>query len=206
MNDRLAVVFEREGAKYLKDPWAARNDYIKVILDRREETIQQYFSCHGARGLTQQDWFRPLRLLEMARHTLLMYTSCGWFFTDLSGIETIQVMKYAARALQLGQRYLKEPLEEPFLQILEKARSNIDRREWPADLQSPGQAGGGGLSQGGQPVGRVLAQRPGALLSQPYLSFSGETSGSRGPHPGDPGVGLGPSAGDLRHYPVGRKI
>ncbi len=127
LNDRLAVVFEREGAKYLKDPWAARNDYIQVILDRREETIQQYFSRHGARGLTQKDWFQPLRLLEMARHTLLMYTSCGWFFTDLSGIETIQVMKYAARALQLGQRYLEESLEEPFLQILEKARSNIDQ-------------------------------------------------------------------------------
>ena len=125
LNDRLAQVFEEEGAKYLQDPWAARDDYIKVILDRREETLARFFSQHGAHGLTRETWFQPLRLLEMQRHILLMYTSCGWFFADLAGLETIQVMKYAARALQLGQRYLQESLEEPFLQILEKAKSNL---------------------------------------------------------------------------------
>jgi alpha-amylase/alpha-mannosidase (GH57 family) len=125
LNDRLAQVFVEEGARYLRDPWAARHDYIEVILDRREETIDRFFSRHGVRGLDRQTWFQPLRLLEMQRHTLLMYTSCGWFFADLAGLETIQVMKYAARALQLGQRYLQEDLEEPFLQILEKARSNL---------------------------------------------------------------------------------
>jgi hypothetical protein len=61
----------------------------------------------------------------MQRHTLLMYTSCGWFFTDLAGLETIQVMKYAARALQLGDYFAGKPLEEPFLKILEQARSNV---------------------------------------------------------------------------------
>jgi len=125
LNERLALVFEEEGAKYLKDPWAARDDYIEVILDRREETLKRFFARHGVRGLTHRTWFKPLRLLEMQRHILLMYTSCGWFFADLAGLETIQVMKYAARALQLGQRYLKESLEEPFLQILEKGQSNI---------------------------------------------------------------------------------
>jgi len=125
LNERLAHVFEAEGARYLKDPWAARNDYIEVILDRREETVARFFSRHGVPGLDRQTWFQPLRLLEMQRHTLLMYTSCGWFFADLAGLETIQVMQYAARALQLGQRYLQESLEEPFLQILEKAKSNL---------------------------------------------------------------------------------
>ncbi len=124
LNDRLTQIFEREGAKYLKDPWAARNDFIEVILDRREETIAPFFARHGVKALTHQSWFQPLRLLEMQRHVLLMYTSCGWFFADLSGIETIQVMKYAARALQLGQRLTQENLEEPFLKILEQAESN----------------------------------------------------------------------------------
>jgi alpha-amylase/alpha-mannosidase (GH57 family) len=125
LNDRLAKVYEEMGAQYLKDPWAARNDYIEVILDRREETIERFFSRHGVKGLTRQDWLTPLRLLEMQRHTLLMYTSCGWFFTDLAGLETIQVMKYAARALQLGAYFATEPLEEPFLKILEQAQSNV---------------------------------------------------------------------------------
>ncbi|MFZ2088994.1 MAG: DUF3536 domain-containing protein [Desulfobaccales bacterium] len=125
LNDRLAQIYEEEGAKYLKDPWAARNDYIEVILDRRDETIERFFSHHGVMNLSPQTWFQPLRLLEMQRHSLLMFTSCGWFFTDLSGLETIQVMKYAARALQLGNYLAREPLEEPFLKILEQARSNI---------------------------------------------------------------------------------
>jgi hypothetical protein len=125
LNGRLDKIFEEEGAAFFKDPWAARNDYLEIILDRREETVARFLSRHGVGELAPGDWFHPLRLLEMQRHTLLMYTSCGWFFADISGLETIQVMKYAARAMQLGQRLTREPLEEPFLKILEQAKSNI---------------------------------------------------------------------------------
>lgn len=125
LNERLARIFEEEGSKYLKDPWAARNDYIEVILDRREETVASFFARHGAARLERAHWPTALRLLEMERHALLMYTSCGWFFADLAGLETIQVMKYAARALQLGEIFSRQPLEEPFLQHLERARSNL---------------------------------------------------------------------------------
>ncbi|MFW6123515.1 MAG: DUF3536 domain-containing protein, partial [Thermodesulfobacteriota bacterium] len=124
LNSRLAQIFEKQGAKYLKDPWAARNAYIEVILDRREEIIAKFFARHGVKGLTRESWLVALRLLEMQRHALLMYTSCGWFFNDLAGLETIQVLKYAARALQLGQYFSREPLEEPFLKRLEAAASN----------------------------------------------------------------------------------
>ncbi len=68
-----------------------------------------------------------LKLLEMQRHSLLMYTSCGWFFADISGMKSLQVIKYAARALQLGQDFTAEPLEAPFLKILERAVSNIPK-------------------------------------------------------------------------------
>jgi alpha-amylase/alpha-mannosidase (GH57 family) len=125
LNLRLAQLFEEEGQKYLKDPWAARNDYIEVILDRREETLAHFLSRHGVAGLERANWPTVLRLLEMERHALLMYTSCGWFFADLAGLETIQVMKYAARALQLGQVFSRSSLEEPFLEHLERARSNL---------------------------------------------------------------------------------
>uniref|UniRef100_A0A7C3Z2H1 DUF3536 domain-containing protein n=1 Tax=Desulfobacca acetoxidans TaxID=60893 RepID=A0A7C3Z2H1_9BACT len=134
LNDRLARIFEEEGARFLKDPWAARNDYIEVILDRQEETIQQFFSRHGVKGLSRRNWLEALRLLEMQRHTLLMYTSCGWFFADLSGLETIQVLKYAARALQLGSYFIQESLEEPFLKILDEAKSNLPEEGTGRDI------------------------------------------------------------------------
>jgi alpha-amylase/alpha-mannosidase (GH57 family) len=124
LNDKLALIFTQEGGRYLADPWSARNDYIDVILDRGEASRKAFFSRHGVSGLTAADQVQALKLLEMERHVLLMYTSCGWFFSDLAGLETLQVMKYAARALQLGQQFSQENLEAPFLAILGEAKSN----------------------------------------------------------------------------------
>jgi alpha-amylase/alpha-mannosidase (GH57 family) len=125
LNARLTEIFESEGQKYLQDPWGARNAYIRVLLDRSPESLAEFFSGHGAPGLKERDWVPALKLLEMQRHALLMYTSCGWFFADLAGLETLQVIKYAARALQLGQEFIGGNLEEPFLRLLEKAVSNV---------------------------------------------------------------------------------
>jgi alpha-amylase/alpha-mannosidase (GH57 family) len=125
LNARLAALFESEGQRYFRDPWAARNAYIQVILDRSPQVVADFFSRQGAPGLIETDWVPALKLLEMQRHALLMYTSCGWFFADLAGLETLQVLKYAARALQLGQNFTPEPLEPPFLESLERAVSNV---------------------------------------------------------------------------------
>ena len=95
-----------------------------MILDRSEASREAFFSRHGAPGLQPADQIEALKLLEMERHVLLMYTSCGWFFSDLAGLETLQVLKYAARALQLGQEFTSEDLETPFLDILKEAKSN----------------------------------------------------------------------------------
>ncbi len=125
LNDRLAEIFVTEGSRYLRDPWAARNDFIDVILDRSPERVAEFFGRHAAGELDQADRVKALTLLEMQRHALLMYTSCGWFFNDLSGLETLQVIKYAARALQLGQKFRSQDLQNPFLEILGKAHSNL---------------------------------------------------------------------------------
>jgi alpha-amylase/alpha-mannosidase (GH57 family) len=127
LNDKLAAIFESEGAKYFQDPWQARNAYINVILDRSNGVLEEFFSRHGTANLQEADRVPALRLLEMERHCLLMYTSCGWFFADISGLESLQVIKYAARALQLGQHFTSEPLEPPFLKILERAVSNVPK-------------------------------------------------------------------------------
>ncbi|HET8798141.1 MAG TPA: DUF3536 domain-containing protein, partial [Thermoanaerobaculia bacterium] len=98
LRDEAATIFEREGAAVLRDPWLARDAYIDVILDRGEPSVAQFLSRHAQHGAHVT---RVLQLLEMQRNAMLMYTSCGWFFSDVSGIETVQVLAYAARVIQL---------------------------------------------------------------------------------------------------------
>jgi alpha-amylase/alpha-mannosidase (GH57 family) len=125
LRDTLAPRFEGAAARFLKDPWGVRNEYIRVILDRSPESLVSFFSQQTAGQLTDSQKSEALKLLEMQRHAMLMYTSCGWFFDELSGIETVQVMQYAGRALQLARDIFGDDLEEPFLQRLALAQSNI---------------------------------------------------------------------------------
>ncbi len=125
LRDELIPLYERAAAEYVEDPWAARDDYIDVILDRSEPVIAAFLERHARAGLTAADRVRLTKLLEMQRHAMLMYTSCGWFFDELSGIETVQVIHYAGRAIQLAEEMLRQPVEEDFLIALQDAQSNI---------------------------------------------------------------------------------
>jgi alpha-amylase/alpha-mannosidase (GH57 family) len=125
LRDKLAPIFESRLAAYLHDPWASRDDYIRVILDRSRESRQAFLADHAIRPLEANEQVMVLKLLEMQRHALLMYTSCGWFFDELSGLETVQVIHYAARALQLAEECSGESLEPEFLQHLALAKSNL---------------------------------------------------------------------------------
>ena len=124
VRDELAVIFEQEGAKYFLDPWDARNKYIQVILDRNESTIKKFMK-EVVKPEQSSNFVPAMKLLEMQRQAMLMYTSCGWFFAEISGIETTQIMKYAARAMQLAGDFSDKNIEENFLNILDKAQSNI---------------------------------------------------------------------------------
>ncbi len=126
LRDQLIPLFEKEGGSYLKDVWKARNDYISVILDRSEDSRAEFLRKHARKkNLTQEEQSYIFKLLEIQRHALLMYTSCGWFFTEISGLETVQILMYADRAIQLAEDFgLK--LQEEFLKRLEKAPSNIE--------------------------------------------------------------------------------
>jgi len=125
LRDELIPLYEQKGAELFKDPWAARDAYISVILDRSEENVAKFLSEQGARDLNGEERLVALRLLEMQRHAMLMYTSCGWFFDELSGIETVQIIQYAGRALQLAKNLFGAKLEPGFLERLARARSNI---------------------------------------------------------------------------------
>lgn len=125
LRDELITIFEKEGKNYLKNPWDARNKYIDVILDRSELNIKKFQKANFASDLSEEQKVKAMELLEIQRQAMLMYTSCGWFFSEISGIETTQIMKYAARAIQLAQNFSKKDLEKHFLEILDEAKSNF---------------------------------------------------------------------------------
>jgi len=122
---RVDAAFEHHAAPMLRDPWAARDAYIDVILDRSTDAIERLVHRHAVSPLDETARMRLLEMLEMQRHALLMYTSCGWFFDEVSGIETIQIIRYAARAIQLAHRLGGESLQAGFLERLGLAPSNL---------------------------------------------------------------------------------
>ena len=126
LRDSLAVEYEEKARQLLKDPWAARDEYINVVLDRSVKTRNAFISEHQLRKLTDEEKIIVWKLLEIQRHAMLMYTSCGWFFDELSGIETVQVIMYAGRAIQLAREVLDRDFETEFLKRLALARSNVE--------------------------------------------------------------------------------
>ena len=127
LRDAIVPLTEQGGAKLFKDAWAAREDYIHVILDRSAESEERFFKDHQSHPYSDEERVSALRLMEMQRHAQLMYTSCGWFFDDISGIETVQIIAYAARVLQLAKALFGEQaaeLEPAFVARLSEALSN----------------------------------------------------------------------------------
>ncbi|MEK7448771.1 MAG: DUF3536 domain-containing protein [Planctomycetota bacterium] len=125
LRDNLCSKYEEQMARYVKNPWAARDDYLKVIIDRSTQNIENFLASHSLKQFSREEKVIVLKLLEMQRQLMLMYTSCGWFFEDISGIETVQVIQYAARAMQLGREVTGVDLEPGYLKFLERAPSNI---------------------------------------------------------------------------------
>jgi len=125
LRDTLAPAFEEKAKGLLKDPWQARDEYIRIVLDRSSENMERFFNEQATHPLSEDEKVTTLKLLEMQRHLMLMYTSCGWFFDELSGIEAVQVIQYGGRALQLGEQIFGNGVEARFLELLEQAKSNI---------------------------------------------------------------------------------
>ncbi len=135
VRDALAEIFERRGrAIFGGDPWAVRDRYVEVILDRGKENVDAFLASANVKP---EDGVAALELLEMQRHAMLMYTSCAWFFSELSGVETVQNLRYALRAIQLA-RSLGEPdagdLEPAFTAALSKAQSNLPEQGTGAQI------------------------------------------------------------------------
>jgi hypothetical protein len=129
LRDDAAAKFEEAARWLLRDPWAARNDYISVVLDPHAR--EPFLTRHSLRAAQES---RVLSLLEMQRNALLMFTSCGWFFSDLAGIETIQVMRYAARVIDIMDQLGLDPPRKNFLELMSEAHSNRTDKGTGADI------------------------------------------------------------------------
>ncbi len=134
LRDRLADIYDDVGLHYFSDPWAARDAYIDVLRDslrlgslNHGEALEEFFARYGAQGqrLSLQSRIDALRLLEMQRHALLMFTSCGWFFEELSRPEGVQILRYAARAIELAADVAGVILEPEFTERLRACPSNV---------------------------------------------------------------------------------
>ncbi len=125
LRDWVNVRFEPTAAQFLNDPWEARNGYINVVLARTPENRDRFAKEYFLRDLTPDEQVTVWKLMELQRNAMLMYTSCGWFFDELSGIETVQVIEYAGRVVQLAEQLFKEPVEDQFLELVARAKSNL---------------------------------------------------------------------------------
>jgi len=134
LNGEVAQGYEKAIADFIKDPWEARDDYIDVMLDRSEENVRAFLLKHSMRPLDEEATIAVLSLLEMQRHAMLMFTSCGWFFDELSGMETVQIIQYAGRVMQLAEIYCIQGIKALFLERLALAVSNIPEQGNGAEI------------------------------------------------------------------------
>lgn len=127
LRDRLAEDYETLAQGLLPDPWAARDAYIDAILDRSEASVSAFLAAHAGRELSGAEAVKALRLLEMQRHAMSMFTSCGWFFDELAGIEGVQILTYADRAASLCRDAGGRDHEPELRSRLEEAKSNLKK-------------------------------------------------------------------------------
>lgn len=127
LRDRLIVIYENLGSAFFRDVWKARNGYIELVLDPSEERTDKFFHSNSHRELSSSEKQTALKLLEMQKFSMFMFTSCGWFFSEISGLETAKILEYAARAMELAMELTGIELEAEFMEGLSAAPSNIPK-------------------------------------------------------------------------------
>ncbi|HEX6838456.1 MAG TPA: DUF3536 domain-containing protein, partial [Polyangia bacterium] len=126
VRDRAAALYERQATELFRDPWGARDRYVCAFASAGDvEAQERFLEAERSRALDPPSRLRALRLCELQRYCQLMYTSCGWFFDELSGLEATQILRYANRALELHRLLDGEDLEPMLLAVLAEARSNL---------------------------------------------------------------------------------
>ena len=134
LRDQLSLVYEKEMGRYVKDPWQVRDQYIQVLLSRSSESVDAFLKRQVYVDLSAGDRVKILKLLELQKYAMYMYTSCGWFFDDVAGLEASQIIQYAGRAIQLAREISQKDFETQFVALLEKAPGNTPERKNGAEV------------------------------------------------------------------------
>ncbi|WP_372370681.1 DUF3536 domain-containing protein [Candidatus Uabimicrobium sp. HlEnr_7] len=127
-----ANIFEKQMQKFDVNPWEIRNHYIDLILENNKTT--EFFKTHFSKRINERSQKKILTLLDMQHQSLLMQTSCGWFFEEISRLEGIQIMAYARKCLEIGQDFCFRSLEKKYCKLLEEAPSNMPQFKNGADI------------------------------------------------------------------------
>ncbi len=127
LRDNLIVIYENEGNKYFNDVWQARNEYINLLLNNNKETAFKFFESNAKRILANSEIDICFKLLEMQKYSMLMFTSCGWFFSEISGLESVQILEYASKAIEIAQEVTGSSFEKEFKKKLSLAESNLKK-------------------------------------------------------------------------------
>jgi alpha-amylase/alpha-mannosidase (GH57 family) len=127
LRDQLIILYENIGGLLFKDVWKARNEYIYLLNDGSDEEKAKFFMENSLRQINEHETILCLKLLEMQRYSMLMYTSCGWFFSEISGLETVKILEYASRAMEIAKEISGIEIESEFTKRLALAKSNLPR-------------------------------------------------------------------------------
>ena len=125
LRDNADALYEARAGQLLKDAWQARDDYVDVVLARTPDRVAAFLERHARAALDDAGRVEALRLLELQRNRMLMYTSCGWFFDELSGLEPVQILRYAALVAQYARELGGGALEDDLIRALQAATTNV---------------------------------------------------------------------------------
>jgi len=128
LREVLSDIYKEEGKNLFPDIWKARNEYIFYLKNKKQESFE-IFLKENAFNLNNEQKEKAIKLLEMQKYSMLMFTSCAWFFNDISRIETQQNMKYAYRAIEISESFGFKGIDKIFSSILQMAKSNFKEME-----------------------------------------------------------------------------
>jgi alpha-amylase/alpha-mannosidase (GH57 family) len=190
LRDELIEIFEREGPQCLRDPWAARDDYVEALIhDYDPAAVDAFLGRHLREGSGgEESASRALALLESQLMSLYMFTSCGWFFDDLAGLEPIQNLRYAGRAIDLAQKFTPKDLTGPLLERLREAKPNSPLYANGEELWRAEVAGFslGAVQAASQWAAAASMDTPEALKEYRYVSFKERHGEKVGKKAGEP--------------------
>ncbi len=124
LRDEINPRFEAKAMELFKDPWAARDEFVQFLLDHSADAEKEFFARHQAKRLSPKARGEARELLHMQRHMMLMYSSCGWFFEDISGVEARILLRQSGRVISVARELLGIDLLGGSVERLREARSN----------------------------------------------------------------------------------